>query len=434
MRTIFPEWYGPNPEELSTLLKEATIAFDANTLLDLYRVSDIQRVEIISVLKLVQDRIFVPYQVALEYQRGRLGEVSAQQKAHEALASGVEKELGGLLADLDSKAEAVGVLISKLRDKDIKSELSNQLELAVRTISDQVEESKKLLLLEFAGIKSGHIVEFGEAREADPVRDELDSILTGDRVGSRADDAELKKRVAEGIRRVKEEIPPGYKDSGKKDPTGDYLAWRELLEFAKGSSRNVLLVTNDEKEDWYQSAHGQKIGPRPELKKEMASEAGKYYHQTSLFGFLNLAKEHLNASLSDATIESVSSVRVNAHFQDIEMFEGRVLDIRVTIQANGKLNFLVLVEVNDLVRVISIENISEIERIGILLGDMVVGGKTNTGFEFIAGPIADVRTGREREFVAPSHCPECGTLLALRDDETRALKCLNSEHCPAQNR
>lgn len=431
MRSMFPEWYSPDENEISVLLKNGTIAFDANTLLDLYRVSDDQRKEIISVLRLVQDRIFIPYQVALEYQRGRLGEISAQQKAHQGLASIVEEAIGELLSYVNSKKKIIGEVISQLRDKDIKSELSTALEFGVDEISAQVETAKKLMLEQFEKVKSGHIVEFDVAKTADPVRDELDAILTSDRVGSMPDEAELKRRQVEGRRRVNDKVPPGYKDAAKDDPTGDYLVWQELLDFAKASDRNVLFVTNDEKEDWFLIAHGQKIGPRPELKKEMAVQANKTYHQTSLFGFLTLAKEHLDAPLSDATIESVFDVRVQANFEGVHTFEGRVVDIRVFVKTNGKLSYLVLVETDEGVRTITAENFSEIERSGIRIGDRVVCGKTRTGFEFIVGAILDGRTGREREFIPPTHCPECGSALVRRNDETHALKCPNIDYCPA---
>lgn len=432
MRSMFSEWYNPDPNEVSTLVKEATVAFDANALLDLYRVSDVQREEIISVLRLIKERVFIPYQVALEYQRNRLGVISAHQKDHESLAADVEKEIDTLRIGVGSTAEAIENSIKKIRDKDIKAELSAELQSAIEAISDRVEVSKNSILNRFAEIKSGHIVEFSEARKLDPVRDELDKILTG-RIGPQVDDEELKIRVAEGNRRVKAEVPPGYKDATKPDPTGDYRIWCELIEFAKNSNRDVIFVTNDEKEDWYQIAHGQRIGPRPELKKEMADSANKTYHQTSLFGFLTLAKEHLDAPLSDATIASVSDVRVHANFGGIQTVEGRVLDIRVFVGKNGKLSFIVLVDTEGEVKTINVESVSELERSGILIGDWAVCGTTSTGFEFIVGPIFDVRTGRERVFVPPVHCPECGVVLLQRDDETHALKCPNSKYCPAQS-
>lgn len=74
MRQIFPEWYAPSEVELGSLLETATIALDANVLLDLYRVSTSQRDQILDLLNQenVQPRVWMPYQAALEYQRSRL--------------------------------------------------------------------------------------------------------------------------------------------------------------------------------------------------------------------------------------------------------------------------------------------------------------------------------------------------------------------------
>ncbi|HEY5879938.1 MAG TPA: helix-hairpin-helix domain-containing protein, partial [Nakamurella sp.] len=51
------------------------------------------------------------------------------------------------------------------------------------------------------------------------------------------------------------------------------------------------------------------------------------------------------------------------------------------------------------------------------------------------GPVADLREGRElRDFVMPTHCPECGTALAPAKENDVDIRCPNSRSCPAQLR
>ncbi len=52
----------------------------------------------------------------------------------------------------------------------------------------------------------------------------------------------------------------------------------------------------------------------------------------------------------------------------------------------------------------------------------------------IVGPVADLRTGAEREFVMPTLCPSCGTTLAAAKEGDADIRCPNSRTCPAQLR
>ena len=52
----------------------------------------------------------------------------------------------------------------------------------------------------------------------------------------------------------------------------------------------------------------------------------------------------------------------------------------------------------------------------------------------VLGPVVELRDGTEREFVMPSHCPECGTALAPAKEGDVDLRCPNARSCPAQVR
>src|ERR1017187_4888523 len=80
MNTIFPGYYRPSKEAFKELWQKATIALDANVMLNLYRYPTSARDDLLTTLRQVSNRLFVPYQAALEYQRGRLGTIGSQQK------------------------------------------------------------------------------------------------------------------------------------------------------------------------------------------------------------------------------------------------------------------------------------------------------------------------------------------------------------------
>jgi PIN like domain len=280
MKSILPEWYEPDDETVERVLKTGTIALDTNVLLRLYRVGRQQREEILSVLRDNRDRIFVPYQVALEYQRNRL----------DVLAD-IEATYRKILERLDPKYPP----FQDIRDPDLRKEVE---QLFTRT--------QKSFAKGLAKIREEHTISFDEARKEDPVRDALDELLTQNSLGQQPAEEELVKRRSEAQRRAKAEIPPGFGDADKPDSTGDYLVWAELLDHAKDSDRPLLFVTDDEiKGDWYRRVRGQTTGPRAELVAEVHTVTSHPYHQRRLGSFLELAREYLGASVEDQTIALV---------------------------------------------------------------------------------------------------------------------------------
>jgi DNA ligase (NAD+) len=81
----------------------------------------------------------------------------------------------------------------------------------------------------------------------------------------------------------------------------------------------------------------------------------------------------------------------------------------------------------------TLHNQDEVKRKGVLIGDTIVLRKAGDVIPEIVGPVVDLRDGTEREFVMPTHCPECDTLLVRPEGEADA-RCPNGRTCPAQLR
>jgi DNA ligase (NAD+) len=115
----------------------------------------------------------------------------------------------------------------------------------------------------------------------------------------------------------------------------------------------------------------------------------------------------------------------------------RLLDIRVNVGRTGRVTpFAVMEPVKvsgSTVENATLHNADEIARKGVLIGDMVVLRKAGDVIPEVVGPVADLRTGSERAFDFPTHCPACETKL-LREDGGVDWRCPNARSCPAQLR
>jgi DNA ligase (NAD+) len=115
----------------------------------------------------------------------------------------------------------------------------------------------------------------------------------------------------------------------------------------------------------------------------------------------------------------------------------RLLDIQVNVGRTGRVTpFAVMEPVKvsgSTVDRATLHNADEVRRKGVLIGDMVILRKAGDVIPEVLGPVADLRTGDEREFGFPTACPSCGTTLAKEEDEVD-WRCPNTRSCPAQLR
>ena len=115
----------------------------------------------------------------------------------------------------------------------------------------------------------------------------------------------------------------------------------------------------------------------------------------------------------------------------------RLLDIQVNVGRTGRVTpFAVMEPVKvsgSTVDRATLHNADEVKRKGVLIGDMVILRKAGDVIPEVLGPVADLRTGDEREFVFPPTARPAGTKLAREEGEVD-WRCPNTRACPAQLR
>ena len=121
-----------------------------------------------------------------------------------------------------------------------------------------------------------------------------------------------------------------------------------------------------------------------------------------------------------------------------EVVRTKLLDIKVNVGRTGRVTpFAVMDPVRVAGSTVSnatLHNLSEIERKGVLIGDMVYLRKAGDVIPEIMGPVVEIRDGSEKKFKMPKNCPECGSAIAQEKSTDVDLRCPNAENCPAQLR
>lgn len=304
MKNEFRGFYSLEESELKKLWENACFVFDTNVLLNLYRYHENTTEQLIGVLEQLKDRIWIPYHVALEYQRNRLTVIATQNSKFSEVRKLVSKGTSSINIELEN-------LNLKKRHSSIEPDgFMKSIETATNEFLNVLDQLEK-----------DHFSVVGE----DQIRVRLDLLLDG-KIGEKpASQEEIDKLEDEAELRFNHKIPPGYMDDDKETSDtpvfsyggmtyrrkySDYIVWSQLLSHAnKSSITDLVFITDDQKEDWWLKVkqNGVKtISPRPELMGEIGQKTEvERFHMYSSEGFLKYANELLNAGISNEAIEEV---------------------------------------------------------------------------------------------------------------------------------
>lgn len=293
MKNLFSGFYRPTEEEFKTLWDECTFVFDTNTLLHLYRYNQKSRELLLEIMENIEDRIWIPYQVAMEYHKHLYDEMSNQENAYQDLNNKTEEAVNNLIGKFNDLRH------SNINVDKIIQQLNSNINFIKKELNEQKERHPDL---ESIKNKIGNLIE--------------------NKVGYEYTQEELDKIYLLGEERYNDKIPPGYMDikdkRGKttlhngikyKNEYGDLVYWFQILKHSKEETvKSVILITDDNKEDWVLEVKGKKKGPHPELIHEFnRSCSNKKFYLYNTEQFLEYAKEYLKLDneelLSSANVE-----------------------------------------------------------------------------------------------------------------------------------
>lgn len=294
MKKQFAEYYELSEERIKEIWEDSLIVFDANVLLNLYRYNEDARTEFINVIKFYKERLWIPYQVGLEFHRRREEIMRKNAKAYNVLAEKISKELVGVVSSLESEYTRHPYISIK----DIKKRVEKCAESITKTLEKQA-------------------LAHPDYSNGDEILQSITKLFDG-RVGSDFEEKDLEALYKEGEKRYANKIPPGYcdeknkKDKGKRSLYGDLVVWKQTIHHCKEQAKSLIFITDDHKPDWWDKVEG-KHTPRKELIKEFADSTVQNILIYDSSRFLEYAKRN-KAKISPKTIREVEKVKL----EDIE--------------------------------------------------------------------------------------------------------------------
>lgn len=292
MKQTFKEYYRIDDAEAKRIWKEGIIVVDTNILLNLYRYSKDTSDDVFKVLKSVKERLWLPYQACYEFHENRLNTYYDSWNAADSIKKKLNANIEKFTKDVVSQYG---------RNPFVKvDELTKVINRSVKSINTKLNEWKT------------SVTDFVND---DKILDEITTLFY-EKVGLDYDEEELKAIFKEGEARYKVKCPPGFKDdtpekraTGLRHVFGDLILWKQLIDYAKEQKKDVVFISDDQKEDWWVEWKGMKIYPRPELVREFEKETkGKriiFYNQQQ---FLSFAQDGLQNKTKESTIKEIESV------------------------------------------------------------------------------------------------------------------------------
>lgn len=295
MKKVFSEYYDTPELTYKEIWDKALFVFDTNLLLNLYRYTTVTRDIILNFMNKVSDRIWIPYQVGLEYFNNRIKVINEVSNGYDAIKKFISNYKNGFEKYLNDNYNHHPYINRDM----LKERYSNDI---IKPINDLLDEWKR---------------KDPKYQDNDVIWKKLTDLFDG-KVGEDFSSENLYKLYKEGEIRYAHQVPPGYmdlpqkKDQGERALYGDLIVWKQTIEKAKETNRDVIFVTDDKKNDWFEAkVKGKRSGPRKELLREFSKESDGQkiliYNQES---FLKYANDYLKADIKEESIKEVKDVSV----------------------------------------------------------------------------------------------------------------------------
>jgi hypothetical protein len=285
MKETFKWYFPPSNEQIKKIWKEGILTVDTNVLLDLYRYHQDTRQALLDSLNSFKGRAWISHQVADEFFRNRNNVILSSTSAF----NDAERNLSEIKKTIEEPLKKIK------SNRIIPDELAVKLD---KSFSEAIKKSEEELLK----IKN----KYPDYLNSDPILEKICNLFDSS-IGPSFDKEALPEVLKEAKRRKENKIPPGFKDQNKEGekPYGDYIVWRQVLNYVKETKKPLVFVTSEEKEDWWEKGSGKTVGPLYELLKEFYEETGQQFLLYKTARFLESSIEKSGKKANAAAVEEI---------------------------------------------------------------------------------------------------------------------------------
>ena len=282
MKKDFFAYIKPTETELKEIWENSTFTFDANILLNFYRYRIETTNTFLSLIEKLNDKVWLTNQSVQEYFNNRLTVISEQEKTYSDLKESITKNVEEPLNN-------------QRKHPYISQELLDEFKVVSNKIKVELD------------IRSQ---EYSTKLKDDDILDKL-VVLFVDKITECFDDEKLNEIYKDGDKRYNSDIPPGFKDKNKGGTRqfGDLVLWFQIIELAKQIQKDIIFITDDEKEDWLYIHKGRTIGMLPYLQNEFYKQTNQRVYIYNAQKFIEEVSKIYNTNVAEDTIDEIKNLR-----------------------------------------------------------------------------------------------------------------------------
>lgn len=302
-------------ERQKELWSDCIFVFDTSALLAFYLYPEEARQQIYKeIFARIRGRLWIPHHVLYEFHRNKASKIREPvARSYKPLN---DEYIQPMIEAFRKSLNRVDALRNTIRKADSHPYMvAEELERYEQKLKEFVETTMSFGKT-FNAQMEQKISEILQLEQHDTVLEQIEQYF---KVGREYSYEEILKITVEGKHRYEYKIPPGYEDLKDKIGTqifGDLIIWKQILEFAGESRKNIVFICNDLKEDWwqmmYEKGSGKKRaqGPRRELIKEIMDHAGSSFWMYNQARFLDVANTLIKANVLNRYIDQASRLLV----------------------------------------------------------------------------------------------------------------------------
>ncbi|OLN21612.1 hypothetical protein BTO30_14110 [Domibacillus antri] len=245
--------------------ENSCIVYDTNIYLNLYEYSPETAEFFAKLTNHISNKLILPSTVKREFDNNHGASINRQQNKFKNAVSNLTQPVDQMKSKLQKQFDILDSFKFPRID-ELRQDIINEIERLENIFGDYVSEHGN-----FEELNKNFL-------NKDMIKQLVDKLVINNKLLEAFTLDEIYLLCAEGERRYKKRTPPGYKDGEKKTGVqayGDLLIWKEVLAYCQEKNLNLIFVTDDVKEDWFEINDSKRIGFRLELIEEFHKQTKK---------------------------------------------------------------------------------------------------------------------------------------------------------------